>query len=462
MTTPSTNPPPANSASPRLPSISAHGLSKRYDIYHRNLDRVKHALTGKRYAREFWALRNVSFDVMPGEAVGVVGRNGSGKSTLMQIIAGTLTPTEGSATVRGRIAALLELGSGFNPAFTGRENIYLAGAIMGISRKEMDARFDAIASFADIGEFLEQPIEVYSSGMHARLAFAVAISVEPDILIIDEILSVGDAGFQQRCVGRLKHMMDSGVTLLFVSHQGETVKAICSRGLFLEGGECKFFGPAVDAVDAYAASLRKNTTQAAVQNAASRRPELAQVPAVEPAPESRPSSESAQPPRQGTGHARITAVRLLNHAGQPVDVVTQRHRVTLEVDVHAHVDLDNVDMLMLVRDRAGVNLFGATLWDCTRTTLCLRAGEHTTIRFAFENQLAIGAHGVNLTLTRRPDLKGEGLITLDHIDAAAAFRSLAAELLPPPGPSGIVRGKLFVPVSAQVLQDQPSPARAEL
>ncbi|MCS7352481.1 MAG: ABC transporter ATP-binding protein, partial [Thermoflexus sp.] len=178
-------------------------------------------------------MRNVSFEVRRGETVGIIGRNGSGKSTLLQIIAGTLAPTEGEVQVKGRVAALLELGSGFNPEFTGRENVYLNGAILGLSREEIDARFDDIAAFADIGEFIDQPVKVYSSGMYARLAFAVAVSLDPDILIVDEILAVGDLALQQRCATRLRQLRDNGLTLLYVSHSPDAIKSICQKALLL-------------------------------------------------------------------------------------------------------------------------------------------------------------------------------------------------------------------------------------
>lgn len=424
------------------PAIAANNLGKRYDIYRRNVDRVKHVLTGRRYAEAFWALREVSFEVMPGEAVGVIGRNGSGKSTLMQIIAGTLTPTEGEARIRGRIAALLELGSGFNPSFTGRENIYLAGAIMGFSAREMDEKFDDIASFADIGEFLEQPVEVYSSGMYARLAFSVAISVRPDILIVDEILSVGDAGFQQKCVGRMKKMRDEGLTLLFVSHSAETVKSICTRGLFLQQGRQKYFGAAVEAVDLYAASLRAETTARAIQSVEVRRPGFSAAVSTEQ------DELAGNGGGNGTGHARISAVRLTNAAGEAVDVVNAMERVVIEADVTASVTVDKVDVLMVVRDGAGVELFGGTIWDQARRAYKVSAGETVTYRFEFDNVLASGPHGVSLTLLRRPDEKGDGVVTLDHRDTAAAFTSLKGAVPPPPEHSGIIRGKLRVPIQA--------------
>lgn len=188
--------------------------------------------------RDFYALRNVSFTVKKGESIGIIGRNGSGKSTLLQIITGTLQASTGQVKINGRIAALLELGSGFNPEFTGRENVYLNGAVLGLSKQEIDGRFDRIASFADIGEFIEQPVKTYSSGMLLRLAFAVQIQVEPDILIVDEALSVGDEPFQRKCFGQIALMQERGVTILFVSHAAATIMDLCQRVVLLDHGEC--------------------------------------------------------------------------------------------------------------------------------------------------------------------------------------------------------------------------------
>lgn len=201
------------------------------------------------------ALENVSFSVRRGEAFGIIGRNGAGKSTLLQIVAGTLQPTAGSCLVRGRITALLELGSGFNPEFTGRENVYLAGAILGISREEMDQRFERIAAFADIGDFIEQPVKTYSTGMMMRVAFAVAISVEPDVLIIDEALSVGDILFQQKCSRRLHELVSAGVTLLVVTHDTAFVLNMCQRAMWLDRGRTRYLGDAGACVREYIAAM---------------------------------------------------------------------------------------------------------------------------------------------------------------------------------------------------------------
>ena len=236
-------------------AISVTGLSKAYRIWRDPAQRLispllteasvwmPQALSKRVQARatagyrDFFALKDVSFEVKRGEAVGIVGRNGAGKSTLLQIIAGTLQPTSGECHVNGRVAALLELGAGFNPDFTGQENVYLSGAVLGLSKAEVTARFDEIAAFADIGEFIEQPVKTYSSGMLMRLAFAVNTCVDPDILIVDEALSVGDAPFQAKCFRRLRQLIDKGVTILFVSHDIGTVRSICSRAQWLKNGQ---------------------------------------------------------------------------------------------------------------------------------------------------------------------------------------------------------------------------------
>jgi lipopolysaccharide transport system ATP-binding protein len=243
-------------------AIKVENLSKCYQIYDTPRDRLKQfiypklkrplaplarlvdnnsplatRLLPRNHYKEFWALRDVSFEVKKGETVGIIGRNGSGKSTLLQMICGTLTPTGGSVQTNGRIAALLELGSGFNPEFTGRENVYMNASILGLSNEEIDARFDDIAAFADIGEFIEQPVKTYSSGMLVRLAFAVAINVQPEILVVDEALSVGDELFQRKCFSRIEAIRANGATILFVSHSGGQIVELCDRAILMDAGE---------------------------------------------------------------------------------------------------------------------------------------------------------------------------------------------------------------------------------
>lgn len=241
--------------------IKVNGLSKSYHIYDKPLDRLKQSILprlywGMRkpspvYYREFWALHDVSFSVKKGETVGIIGRNGSGKSTLLQLICGTLTPTNGQVETQGRITALLELGSGFNLEFTGRENVFLNGAVLGLSQDEIEARFDDIAAFADIGDFIEQPVKFYSSGMLVRLAFAVQAMVDPDILIVDEALAVGDERFQRKCFRRLEELREKGASILFVSHAGQQIVELCDRALLLEQGKRLLFADPLTTVRAY-------------------------------------------------------------------------------------------------------------------------------------------------------------------------------------------------------------------
>jgi ABC-type polysaccharide/polyol phosphate transport system ATPase subunit len=228
-------------------------LSKKYPIYGKKSERLKEAFhpLRKKFHRDFWALKNVSFEVSRGETFGIIGVNGSGKSTLLQIICGVLRSNEGESIVHGRISALLELGSGFNPEFSGRENVYLQGAILGYSSDEIEKRFDRIVDFADIGDFLDQPVKTYSSGMMIRLAFSVAINVDPDILVVDEALSVGDIFFQAKCFSKFQQLKEKGVTILFVSHELSTVATLCNRALLLEAGEAIFEGSPKDTIDAY-------------------------------------------------------------------------------------------------------------------------------------------------------------------------------------------------------------------
>jgi len=233
--------------------IDVRNLSKCYKLYDRPVDRMKEALSPLRrnYHRDFYALQDISFTVRRGETVGIIGKNGSGKSTLLKMVTGVLTPSGGSKDIRGRISALLELGAGFNPEFTGIENIYMNGTIMGYSRQEMDAKVQDIVSFADIGDFIHQPVKMYSSGMFARLAFAVAINVEPDILIVDEALSVGDVFFQNKCFKRFEDLKKSGVTILFVSHDMGSIRQLTSRVLWLEKGRSRMFGATETVCEAY-------------------------------------------------------------------------------------------------------------------------------------------------------------------------------------------------------------------
>ena len=244
------------------PAIQAIGLGKQYTLFDHPTDRLKHLLWGRwrPLGRDFWALKDVGFAIQPGEVVGLVGRNGAGKSTLLQMVCGTVSPSTGSLVVQGRVAALLELGAGFNPDFSGLENVYLNGAILGLSRDAVAQRLDDILAFADIGDFIHQPVKTYSSGMFMRLAFSVATSVEPDVLVIDEALSVGDGAFARKSFDRIMRLKEAGKTILFCSHSMYQVEALCARALWIEQGRLKMDGTAHEVTLAYQAALNAEVT----------------------------------------------------------------------------------------------------------------------------------------------------------------------------------------------------------
>lgn len=394
-------------------AVAVRGVSKLYHVYERPQDRLKQALmrwTGRKYFRDFWALRQVSFEVPRGQALGVLGRNGAGKSTLLQIIAGTMAPTSGEVAVRGRVAAMLQLGSGFNPEFTGRENVFLAGSILGITRREMEQRFDRIAAFADIGKFIDQPIKTYSSGMSARLAFAVSFSVEPDILIVDEILAVGDIGFQQKCVSRLRQLRDNGLTMLFVSHSPDAVRSLCQQAIVLSEGQVVQYGPAERAVNAYLSLVREQSNRDAL---AAETGDLARtVPFKTDVPGTL---------RYGTGHAQIEHVDVLDAAGEPRRAFRLGDTVVIQARVRAHRDIRHLNLSFLVRDMTGIDLMGTTCFDEGVALPDLSAGQSLTVRFEFENHLRPGSFGVCLAVNRVSRRDASDLVLFDQVDGCAAF-----------------------------------------
>jgi len=249
-------------------AILLENLGKCYQIYDHPRDRLRQMFSrSHRYYREFWALRGLSLEVPRGEVLGIVGRNGAGKSTLLQLVCGTLYPTEGEVTVNGRVAALLELGSGFNPEFTGRENVYLGATIIGLSKEEIDARYEEIVAFSGIGDFIDQPVKTYSSGMYVRLAFSVATSVDPDILVIDEALSVGDGAFARKSFDRIMQLKKKGATILFCSHSMYHVEAVCSRALWLEAGRVVMIDEPSKVITAFSTSVMLGESPAGVEEA---------------------------------------------------------------------------------------------------------------------------------------------------------------------------------------------------
>lgn len=293
--------------------IKVENLSKVYNLYDRPIERMKEALSIRRktYHRDHYALKDVSFEVKRGENIGIIGVNGAGKSTLLKIITGVTTPTTGSVQVNGKISALLELGTGFNPEYTGIENIYLNGTMMGYSREQIDAKVDSIVEFAGIGEFIHQPVKTYSSGMFARLAFAVAINVEPEILIVDEVLSVGDTRFQIKCMDKMKQLIEGGTTVLFVSHDTYAIRRFCTRAVWINKGEVMADGDVNLIADKYMDFLKlgDNGVNGVVEK----------------------TTSSLAPFIPGEGIADIVSFRVLNNNGQEIDELDMSEAIRVEV-----------------------------------------------------------------------------------------------------------------------------------
>ena len=357
-------------------AIRIEGLSKCYQIYDRPSDRLRQFIaprfdrmlgrTPKSYFQDFWAVKDVSFEVNRGDTVGIVGRNGSGKSTLLQIICGTLTPTSGKVEIRGRVAALLELGAGFNPEFSGRENVYMNAALLGLTRSQTEQRFDAIAAFADIGQFMDQSVKTYSSGMYVRLAFAVIAHVDADILIVDEALSVGDAVFTQKCMRFIRSFQEHG-TLLFVSHDMGAIQNLCKSALWLGHGAIREAGPSKQVVEAYLRYTLQETYGDSVKLNAT---DL--VPASDQDDQSPAEKKSvldygarfdvkdnlASAKGWKTGAADITRVSLSLRDGGNASVLQGGERVKLTIHAIAHEAMDSPILGFIFRDRLGQDLFG--------------------------------------------------------------------------------------------------------
>jgi ABC-type polysaccharide/polyol phosphate transport system ATPase subunit len=353
-----------------------------------------------RFDEGLWALRNVTFAVERGEAFGIIGANGSGKSTLLQIIAGILRPTSGSVQVDGRLSALLELGSGFSPEFTGRDNVYLNASLLGLPRPEIEARFESIERFAGIGDFIDQPIKTYSTGMVLRLAFAVAAHVDPDILIVDEALAVGDISFRQRCMRKIHDLRAHGTTLLFVSHETSDVKALCERCLWLQDGIAQELGEADDVVAKYlSATLQREISQ--VSRTAARGATAA--PRAAPEPATHVETVSRGNPggnRYGDFRAAIVGGALVDSSGQPVHTLTPLGRVVLRISFRVEGQLPSPIIGFLVRNAKGENIFGSNTARENYTLPFMAAGEINTVDFHWTAPtLAPGSYHISLAIS---------------------------------------------------------------
>ena len=424
-------------------AIEIRGISKSFPVYERPHHRLMQMFARRnkqRWYNEFVALKAVDFRVGRGETLGVVGRNGSGKSTLLQIICGTLTPSAGEVEVNGRVAALLELGSGFNPEFSGRENVFLNGMVLGLERAEIERRFDQIAAFAEIGDFMDRPVRTYSSGMYVRLAFAVAINVDPDILIVDEALSVGDEAFQRKCFSRINRIRESGATILFVSHSASTVVELCDRAVLLDGGELLLDGSPKLVVSRYQKLLYSPADKvAAIREAIKLEAhhgagggvgpvafEAAVAEVLSGAPADGDDESYLEPGLvpKSTFHyepvgAAIRDPHIETESGRRVNVLQSGNEYIYTYRVHFSQAAAAVRCGMLIKSVTGLELAGCvTSWTGENLPL-VGANDEITVRFRFRCSFASGSYFLNAGVQGR---LGEEEIYLDRWIDAAMFK----------------------------------------
>lgn len=397
------------------PVLSARGVGKCYHIYQRPLDRLLQLVFGRwrKFHREFWALRGVDLEIRPGETVGIIGRNGSGKSTFLQVVAGTSSATEGELVVRGRVAALLELGSGFDVEFSGRENARMNASLLGLSREEIEARFPRIEAFAGLGEFLDQPVRTYSSGMVVRLAFAVAINTDPDILIIDEALAVGDEAFQRKCYARLDELKERGTTILFVSHSPSSIVELCDRAVLIDAGERLLTGHPKAVVQQYQrllyalpedklriraevkgldGSAEANEAAPLAASAGGEARVRKHVSVGERFDTGLESSSRAELPRRG---ACILDPHLETLDGERVNVLAAGKEYVYAYDVEFSEERRQVVFGMLLKSLSGVELFGMGSHARGEAIELVPAGTRTRVEFRFKTHLRPGAYFLN-------------------------------------------------------------------
>ncbi|MBD9633119.1 ABC transporter ATP-binding protein [Pseudomonas sp. PDM19] len=405
-------------------AITISNISKCYNIYDSPKDRLKQMLLrgDRKLYREFWALRDISFEVPRGETVGIVGRNGSGKSTLLQIIAGTLTPSSGSVITNGRIAALLELGSGFNSEFTGRENVYLNAALLGLTQEEIDQRFDLIAGFADIGHFIDQPVKTYSSGMLVRLAFAVQAQIDPEILIVDEALAVGDAKFQAKCFDRLSKLKENGTSILLVTHSSEQVVTHCSSAVLLDAGRIITQGKPRSVINSYLDLLfGREKIEPKAEATVSPRAQASTAESREVGPQIETegdhfASRQLYNPyeyRWGDGSVAITDFSLSSEGTDYPTRIRNGAEVVLKVGVRMLMPLIRPILGVTIKTKDGVTLFGTNseLLQCEETRNSYPAGASFIATVRFDCSLGEGDFFISLGIATR---NGEEIVPHDR------------------------------------------------
>ncbi|NOV00277.1 ABC transporter ATP-binding protein [Paenibacillus planticolens] len=427
-------------------SIQIKELYKTYKLYGKATDRLKESLflfkNNNIHHKEFFALDNLSLEIEKGETIGILGRNGSGKSTLLKIITGVLTPTRGDVTVNGRISALLELGAGFNMEYTGIENIYLNGTVLGISKEEMKKKIPEILEFADIGDFVYQPVKTYSSGMFARLAFSVAINVDPDILIIDEMLSVGDAYFTAKCMEKIREWVHSKEkTVIFVSHSLESIRSFCTKAVLLDKGKIIKIGEVREVTETYERMVNQDIVNAkmksisehletkdeiSVKNSNSMEIKLTEDPEF---------TERVKSFRSGTGEALfIRAEVLVNH--MPTNSIRFGDKVTLRVVAQYNVTIETEGTIgYMLRNQFGQDIFGMNIYNLSKLLPPINRGEILEAEFSFTNILSPGSYSISLGLKPKPI----DPLYLDSVHVAVVFEVLPLE------DKNYVPGLVYVP-----------------
>jgi lipopolysaccharide transport system ATP-binding protein len=383
-------------------AIRVNNVSKCFKQYAHPVDRLKEIVfPGRGRAKDFWALHDINLEISRGQTLGIIGQNGSGKSTLLQIIAGTLTPTTGDVEVNGRISALLELGSGFNPEFTGRQNVFFNGRLLGLSQAELLEKFDDIVKFADIGDFIDQPVKTYSSGMFVRLAFAVAVNVEPEILIVDEALAVGDILFQRKCFSKIEELASRGTTILFVSHDLNSILNLCDRAIIIDRHAIICDDKPHPAVLAYSTLMaQREAASDDFQNRKFRH-------------EAKPSSgQAVGESRIGVGGAELIDVELIDEQGQSVQTIKCGERTIVRSTIQFHEDIEFPISGFKIKTLNGIAVVGNSTYGTPQSLPPMRAGTILTLEFAWNCYLAAGNYTVTVGVSEtRADQK---VVALDR------------------------------------------------
>lgn len=379
-----------------MSEIQVVNLGKAYKTYPSQWARLAEWLIPNSKPRHElkWVLTDISFHIKPGEALGVVGMNGAGKSTLLKILTGTTQATSGYLSATGRVAALLELGMGFHPDFTGRQNVYMAGQLLGLSMEELHTLMPSIEAFAEIGEYMDHPLRTYSSGMQMRLAFSVATAQRPDILIVDEALSVGDSYFQHKSFDRIRQFRKEGTTLLIVSHDRQSIQSVCDRAILLHKGNLVMEGPPEEVMDYYGAMMAEREQNTIRQE----RLDNGKVRTI-----------------SGTGEASISSVVLLDEQGKATEVIEVGSPVTLEVRVDINSDIPRLVLGFMIKDRMGQAIYGINTHRLNRELIDLKAGDKVVYRYAFPANIGKGHYSIALSLSRLDS----------HIDTNYEWRDFA-------------------------------------